>query len=119
MKSLPRQDVFFQNLIQEEEPWDYFYDLFCRSAYNLMKVNGEEKRFRVMYDDTNEQGFWVDVVRSSNFWILKRGMYDRKYALKEGIEIWDEIWEKTSLEKRRIIDNDAEKNLQEYSKKYR
>ena len=118
-ESLPRQDVFFQNLIQEEEPWDYFYDLFCRSAYNLMKVNGEEKRFRVMYDDTNEQGFWVDVVRSSNFWILKRGMYDRKCALKEGIEIWDEIWEKTSLEERKRIDNDAEKNLQEYSKKYR
>ena len=84
-----------------------------------MKVNGEEKRFRVMYDDTNEQGFWVDVVRSSKFWILKRGVYDRKCALREGGEIWDEIWEKTSPEERKRIDNDAERNLQEYFKKYK
>lgn len=112
-ESLPRQDRFFQNLALEEDAWEYFYNLFCRSAYCFMNVNGENSQTKVMFHNIDNYGFNVG---NSNLGIylriLNRGIYDKKNGEREKIRLWSDKWDAMSdADKERIWD-DSEKNFQ-------
>lgn len=112
-ESLPGQDGFFKNLALEEDPWGYFYNLFCRSAYCLMNVNGEDSRMRVMFHDIDNYEFKAAAKgHGIRLRILNRGIYDKKDREMPRFRFWSDKWDAMSDADRKRIWDDTEAKFQ-------
>ena len=112
-ESLPGQDGFFKNLALEKDPWEYFYNLFCRSTYCLMNVNGEDSQMRVMFHDIDNYGFKAAAEGYGiRLRILNRGIYDKKDEEMPRFRFWSDKWDAMSNADRKKIWDDAEAKVQ-------
>lgn len=113
-KSLPCQDSFFKKLVLEENSWEHFYNLFCRSTYSLINVNEKDSQTKVMFYDIDNYGFDIsDVSSSFRLRILNRGIYDKKDGEMSRFRFWSKKWDAMSdTDKKRLSDN-ADERFQE------
>lgn len=89
-ESIPNKR-FFENLVLQKDPWEYFYNLFGKSTYCFMKINQEDLKTRVMsLDRTN--GFRVaDGNGEYVFKILNHGIYDKVERCLENTKLWIDL----------------------------
>lgn len=86
--SIPSQQSFFERLSKEEDPWEYFYNLFCKSTYCLMKINHKDLVTRVMFLDC-ACGFEVTTEKGESlFRLLKHGIYDKDERIERNVKLW-------------------------------
>ena len=112
-KSLSHQDEFFKNLTLKEDPWEYFYNLFCRSTYSLINVNGKDSQTKVMFHDIDNYGFNVSMTFPSvHFQILNRGIYDKKYGEMSRFRFWSDKWDAMSNTDKQRLSDDADERFQ-------
>ena len=112
-KSLPRQDEFFRNLTLKEDPWEYFYNLFCRSTYSFINVNGKKSQTKVMFHDIDNYGFNVSMTSPSiQFQILNHGIYDKKYGEMSRFRFWSDKWGAMNNADKQRLSDDADERFQ-------
>lgn len=109
-KSLPRQDEFFRNLALKDDPWGDFYNLFCRSTYSLIDVNGKDSQTKVMFHDIDNYGFKVYAMPSFVFRILNHSIYDKKEGERSRFRFWsDKLDAMSDTDRKRLFDDADEK----------
>lgn len=112
-ESLPRQDGFFRNLALNEDSWGYFYNLFCRSTYSLINVNGKDSQTKVMFHDIGNYGFNVSTMPPSIlFQILNHDIYDKKDGEMSRFRFWSDKWDAMSDTDRKRLSDDADERYQ-------
>ncbi|WP_195470760.1 Imm65 family immunity protein [Bacteroides xylanisolvens] len=111
---------FFEHLASEKNPWEYFYNLFCRSTYCLMNVNGEELKTKVMFHDIGNYGFEVTCEKFGKetlFRILNHGIYDKEDRIEKNTKLWWTEWNNRSEADRQKISDAVDEKLSEKRQK--
>lgn len=111
---------FFEHLVSEKNPWEYFYNLFCRSTYCLIEVNGEELKTKVMFHDIGNYGFEVTCEqfgKESLFRILNHGINDKDDRIARNTKFWWAEWNNRSETDRQKILDAVDKKISEKKKK--
>lgn len=82
-ESIPN-NLFFEQL-PYDNAWTYLYNLFCNSAYSLMKINQKPYKVRVMHLDCG-YGFHVTNKTGKDiFEVLNQGIYDKEARTRRNI----------------------------------
>ena len=107
----PMQTHYYQ--ADKEDPWEYFYNLFCRSTYSFINVNGKKSQTKVMFHDIDNYGFNVSMTSPSiQFQILNHGIYDKKYGEMSRFRFWSDKWGAMNNADKQRLSDDADERFQ-------